>query len=53
MLALIDADQCRENFEAVGFRRPGGGLAFDPVRERLLFTRVVRSESDLVLARLP
>jgi Tol biopolymer transport system component/DNA-binding winged helix-turn-helix (wHTH) protein len=31
----------------------GGGLAFDPVRERLLVTRVVRSESDLVLARLP
>jgi Tol biopolymer transport system component len=32
---------------------PGGGLAFDPALERLLFTRVVRSESDLVLARLP
>jgi len=32
---------------------PGGGLAFDPALERLLFTRVARSESDLVLARLP
>jgi Tol biopolymer transport system component/DNA-binding winged helix-turn-helix (wHTH) protein len=32
---------------------PGGGLAFDPARNRLLFTKVVRSESDLVMARLP
>jgi len=32
---------------------PGGGLALDPARNRLLFTRVARSESDLVLARLP
>jgi Tol biopolymer transport system component/DNA-binding winged helix-turn-helix (wHTH) protein len=38
-LGTIDAD-------------PGGGLALDPTRKRLLFTRVVRSESDLVLARL-
>ena len=40
MLGKVDAD-------------PGGGLALDPSRKRLLFTRVVRSESDLVLARLP
>jgi TolB protein len=39
-LGTIDAD-------------PGGGLALDPTRKRLLFTRVARSESDLVLARLP
>jgi hypothetical protein len=39
-LGLLDAD-------------PAGGLALDPERKRLLFTRVVRSESDLVLARLP
>jgi len=32
---------------------PGGGLALDAARKRLLFTHVVRSESDLVLARLP
>jgi Tol biopolymer transport system component/DNA-binding winged helix-turn-helix (wHTH) protein len=32
---------------------PGGGLAFDPAGKRLLFTTVVRSESDLVMARLP
>jgi Tol biopolymer transport system component/DNA-binding winged helix-turn-helix (wHTH) protein len=32
---------------------PGGGLALDATHKRLLFTRVVRSESDLVLARLP
>ena len=32
---------------------PGGGLALDAAHKRLLFTRVVRSESDLVLARLP
>jgi Tol biopolymer transport system component/DNA-binding winged helix-turn-helix (wHTH) protein len=32
---------------------PAGGLSLDPERRRLLFTRVVRSESDLVLARLP
>jgi hypothetical protein len=32
---------------------PTGGLAYDPARKRLLFTRVVRSESDLVIARLP
>jgi Tol biopolymer transport system component/DNA-binding winged helix-turn-helix (wHTH) protein len=32
---------------------PAGGLAHDPARKRLLFTRVVRSESDLVLSRLP
>ena len=31
---------------------PGGGLAYDKARKRLLFTRVARSESDLVLARL-
>jgi len=29
---------------------PGGGLELDPTRKRLLFSRVVRSESDLVLA---
>jgi Tol biopolymer transport system component/DNA-binding winged helix-turn-helix (wHTH) protein len=39
-LGLLDAD-------------PAGGLALDPVGKRLLFTRIVRSESDLVLARLP
>jgi Tol biopolymer transport system component/DNA-binding winged helix-turn-helix (wHTH) protein len=32
---------------------PSGGLAHDPVRRRLLYTRIVRSESDLVIARLP
>ncbi len=32
---------------------PTGGLAHDPARKRLLFTRIVRSESDLVIARLP
>ncbi|HSF19623.1 MAG TPA: winged helix-turn-helix domain-containing protein [Vicinamibacteria bacterium] len=32
---------------------PAGGLAHDPARKRVLFTRVVRSESDLVIARLP
>ncbi len=32
---------------------PTGGLANDPARKRLLFTRAVRSESDLVIARLP
>ncbi len=32
---------------------PTGGLALDPKSRRLLFTRVVRSESDLVSARLP
>ena len=39
-LGTIDAD-------------PAGGLAHDASRKRLLFTRVARSESDLVLARLP
>ncbi len=32
---------------------PGGGLALDPAHNRLLLTRVARSESDLVLTRLP
>jgi Tol biopolymer transport system component/DNA-binding winged helix-turn-helix (wHTH) protein len=32
--------------------RPGGGLAFHPGRDLLLFTRVVRAESDLFLARV-
>jgi hypothetical protein len=32
---------------------PGGGLAFDAARKRLLFTTVERSESDLVMAHLP
>jgi Tol biopolymer transport system component/DNA-binding winged helix-turn-helix (wHTH) protein len=32
---------------------PGGGIAFDPARKRLLFTKVMRSESDLVMAQLP
>jgi Tol biopolymer transport system component/DNA-binding winged helix-turn-helix (wHTH) protein len=31
---------------------PSGGLAFDPFRRRLLLTRVVRSESDLILSAL-
>jgi hypothetical protein len=33
--------------------RPGGGLTFDESRQAVLFTRVVRTESDLVLARVP
>lgn len=32
---------------------PAGGLAFDSDRRRLLLTRVVRSESDLLLGDLP
>jgi Tol biopolymer transport system component/DNA-binding winged helix-turn-helix (wHTH) protein len=33
--------------------RPGGGLTFDESLQTVLFTRVVRTESDLVLARVP
>jgi hypothetical protein len=32
---------------------PSGGLALDAARNRLLLTRVVRSESDLLLSALP
>jgi hypothetical protein len=32
---------------------PSGGLALDAGRNRLLLTRVVRSESDLLLSALP
>jgi Tol biopolymer transport system component len=52
-LYCVDLPSGSLSDEGVVDADPGGGLAFDVLRNRLLFTKVTRSESDLVLARLP
>jgi Tol biopolymer transport system component/DNA-binding winged helix-turn-helix (wHTH) protein len=54
-LRLFRLDLESSRLEALGpiDADPSGGLALDAARNRLLLTRVVRSESDLLLSALP